>query len=141
MRRRQSFLLEILYDQKLLSVLGLLLLVLISVPLAKNITRRHKINSEIRELQKEVQNMESKNTDLQQLIKYLESDQFAEEQARLNMGLRKEGEEVAIVKTDGTEPEKGKEESNKQVFNIPGLSKSQSIKISTPQKWKNYFFK
>ncbi|KKQ59805.1 MAG: Septum formation initiator [Parcubacteria group bacterium GW2011_GWE2_38_18] len=141
-KNKNNFFLSFLFKQSVLTVIGLVLLVAISIPLAKNLSRRYRINNEISQLDKEIQEIEKKNTDLQKLIKYLESDQFAEEQARMNLGLKKEGESVAIVKND---PSVKKEEEllqpEKQIFNIPGLEKSKPKPASNPEQWLRYFFK
>ncbi|KKR20423.1 MAG: Septum formation initiator [Parcubacteria group bacterium GW2011_GWE2_39_37] len=140
-KNKNNFFLSFLFKQSVLTIIGVVLLIAISIPLAKNLSRRYRINNEISQLDKEIQEIEKKNTDLQKLIKYLESDQFAEEQARLNLGLKKEGESVAIVKNDLSVKKGELIQSEKQIFNIPGLEKSKPKPISNPQQWLNYFFK
>lgn len=129
-KRPPSFINKILYNQKFLALLGLVLIFLISFPLAKNVSKRYKINQEIEEINEEIAEFESKNKDLKQLIIYLESDQFVEEQARLNLGLRKQGEEVTIIKDISSGLAKEIEENKLE----------NSRNFSNPEKWWNYFF-
>ncbi|MFA4834241.1 MAG: septum formation initiator family protein [Patescibacteria group bacterium] len=98
--KRGNFFTKIIYSQKFLALIGLGLVVLISFPLAKNVSKRYYLSREIKELDKEIAEFESKNKDLKQLITYLESEQFVEEKARLNLGLKKEGEKVVEIKDD-----------------------------------------
>ncbi|MDD4333086.1 MAG: septum formation initiator family protein [Patescibacteria group bacterium] len=113
--------------QKALGILGLAVIIFISIPLAKNITKRYTVNKELKELQKEISDLENRNKDFKGVISYLESDQFVEEQARLNLNLKKEGEKVIIIK----------EEALATSTNINSDEES----ISNFQCWINYFFK
>ncbi|MDD5290588.1 MAG: septum formation initiator family protein [Patescibacteria group bacterium] len=129
--KRESFFTKIIYSQKFLALIGFGLVVFISFPLAKNVSKRYHLNKEIRELDKEITEFESKNKDLKGLITYLESEQFVEEKARLNLGLKKEGEKVVEIKDD--------------VFatttaSLPAGSQSNPGIIFNLRRWWNYFF-
>ena len=80
--RRRNFFTKIIYNEKFLALIGLGLIILISFPLAKNVSKRYHLNKEIKELNKEITEFEAKNKDLKGLITYLESEQFVEEKAR-----------------------------------------------------------
>lgn len=139
--KRRVGLKNIIFNQKFLAFLGLVILVLISIPLGANISKRNKINKEIKELEQEIKQVENKNKDLEKLINYLESEQFVEEQARLNFGLKKEGEEVAVIKGDGNTQTSASGSIKKNIFKIPGLEKNKPAKPpSNPQRWWKYFF-
>ena len=77
--------------------LFLAVLILISIPLERNLAQRYQINQQISDLNAQIVSLQGNNKDLDKLLSYLQSDQFAEAQARLNMGLKKPGEEVVIV--------------------------------------------
>ena len=130
-RRRSSFINKILYNQKFLTFLGLVIIILISLPLARIVSQRYKIDQEIESLGLEISELENTNQDLNKLISYLDSDQFVEEQARLNLGLKKEGENVLIIK-DPTDFNKASGADDNDNLN--------SKNLSNPQKWFNYFF-
>ncbi|NCO79828.1 hypothetical protein CO116_03000 [Candidatus Falkowbacteria bacterium CG_4_9_14_3_um_filter_38_19] len=139
-RKRKNLFIKIFSSQKLLALLGLIIIILISLPLAKNVSRRYRINQEIKELEKEISALENKNLDFKELVSYLESDQFVEEQARLKLGLKKEGEAVAVISgpTTGESPAAA---TSSPIYNIPGLEKIQPAKpISNLERWWRYFF-
>lgn len=121
----------------LYAIIGFILIVAISVPLAEKLSKRYKINKEIQDLEKEIALMESRNNDFSGLISYLESDQFINEQARIKLNYKQPGEDVVIIKnntaastTDSTDSinyltiEDSKPELNNNFF-----------------KWFDYFFK
>lgn len=135
---------KIIASPKTFMVLALIVFIALIFPLSKNIGRRYRINQEIKGLEQEIKDTENKNTELQKLIEYLNSDQFVEEQARLNLGLKKPGEEVVVVKGVAGSPQLASEDSEKDegVFNIPGLEKAREKEvINNPERWFYYFAK
>lgn len=126
-----------------LAVLAILILILI--PLFKNIGARYKINQEIKGLESEIANTQNKNNDLNKLITYLNSDQFVEQQARENLNMKKDGEQVVVVR-DNNKPETGEAmvrqaSADNSIFSVPGLEKAEArAEISNPRKWLNYFW-
>ena len=120
-----------------------MIIIAISYPLSKNISQQYKINDEIKDLQKEINNLESDNDDLSKLIKFLESDQFADRQARLNLNLKKEGEEVVVIKNmDETPNSSGSNPDNNGNISATGNLKNAQKKnqwFGNLYKWLNYF--
>jgi cell division protein FtsL len=130
-KENKNFISRILYSPKFFALVGLILIILISFPLARSVSKRYQIDKEISDLDKEIAEVETKNKDLKQLINYLESDQFVEEKARLNLGLKKEGENVVVIKGDPLVAS----------GSPSGDDKSRaSENFSNFQKWWNYFF-
>lgn len=122
-------------------LLGFALLILIGLPLSKNIKRQYNINNEIKELEQEISNLENQNLSLSELIDYIDSEQFTEKQARLNLNYKYDGEEVVVIK-------------NKNEINNEQNSKKQTIYSQDDDrkfyldfisgnylKWRDYFFK
>lgn len=137
----------LIFNTKTFFLVTLVIFVLLMIPLSKNVASRYRINQEIKGLEMEIANTQNKNQDLNKLITYLNSDQFVEQQARENLNLKKEGEEVVVLR--GLNEETGKEKqadtatplADKSVFSVPGLEKAQArTEISNPQKWFNYFW-
>ncbi|PIR12715.1 hypothetical protein COV49_04510 [Candidatus Falkowbacteria bacterium CG11_big_fil_rev_8_21_14_0_20_39_10] len=129
-KRYPSIFTRIIYNPKFLAFLGLLIIVLISIPLAKKVSKRYVIDEEIKGLETEIQELGEKNKDLKEFITYLESDQFLEEQARLNLNLKKPGEEVVVI-----------QENLDQGAEAENLALSEGKKNrSNPEKWLAYFF-
>lgn len=132
-RKKRQFLNDILLKPSTLSFFTLLIIIAISIPLFKNISKQYEINKEISSLQKEIEDFEGKNSELKKTFEYLESDQFASEQARKNLNYKKEGEEVVVIKTI---------EDNKNITPEEKYTKSyeNSSKPSNPILWWRYFF-
>jgi len=139
-RRKNNYFKKIFFNQKFLTLLGLAAIILISFPFAKNTLKQYRINKEISEFKKEIFDLQNKNVDLKNFVSYLESDQFAEEQARLNLGLKKPGEELTVIKQAGDNL--AGTSSGSSIFNIPGYEKGEpKAKQFNSKKWLNYFFK
>lgn len=133
-RRKNNWLNIIFYNPKVISVLGLAVIILLSFPLTENISKRNRIEDEVTQLKNEIETLESQNKNLDNLIGYLESDEFVEEQARLNLGLKKPGEKIVVIKDEGrVAGASDKKEEDRE--------NSLSDKKSNPKKWWNYFFK
>jgi cell division protein FtsB len=111
-----------------ISIILIIILGCIAGPFLNNYLKRKQIDTEIFDLQAEIGRMENGNKDLKKLLSYLESDQFAEAQARLNFGLKKPGEEVVVVKGD---------DNFKALISAGGDEKD----LSNPAKWLKYFLK
>lgn len=139
-RKKEKFFNKILFNQITVSVVGLMVIAIISIPLAKNVSKQYNINKEVNELEAEIGTLETKNKELDSLLGYLASDEFVEEQARLNLGLRKEGEEMIIVKDrDGVNIA---EDEKKLAYNIRGLNiKNKKKVIGNFSNWWNFFLK
>ena len=98
MRRQSIWLKNFLKSQLLLSVFLIVVLVFLSWPLAANLNKRSRLDREIEQLKAELARNQAQNNDFKKMIEYLDSDQFALEQAKLNLNLKKDGEKVVSIK-------------------------------------------
>ncbi|MFH0856652.1 MAG: septum formation initiator family protein [bacterium] len=106
-------------------LVGFLCVFLIS--LAKEAYRNYKINKEIKDLRNKIEVLENENMELSSLVNYLKTDNFAEKEARLKLGLKKEGEKVFnIEKLAGADH--------------PSLNILKSADESNIKKWQKLFF-
>jgi cell division protein FtsB len=137
--RNKNWLTRLLFHQVTLSVLGFLILFAISVPLARNVSQRYRISQEVKELEQEIGELGKKNSELKNLINYLQSDQFIEEQARLNLNYKKEGEKMVVIKEKNESTTS--EEVDANIFTGKNSDQFQTKSISNPQRWWRYFFK
>lgn len=134
----ESILKKSFWRSKILALSLLFLIILISYPLVKKINQQRALNKEIKALQAESENITNRNKDLRELINYLSGDSFAEKEARLNLNLKKPGEQVAVIKDNQITEETA---TTSSAFNIPGLDKTAApLVISNQRKWWNYFF-
>lgn len=139
-RRRKKFVNKILFNQITVAIIGFVVIVAISIPLARNVSKHYKINREVHELQGEIAALETKNDKLNDLIGYLNSDDFVDEQARINLGLRSEGEDLVIIKEKETKKTAINDSIKKSVYNIKGFDhEPQEKNKNNPQKWLGYF--
>ena len=122
-----------IYSPKMFALLGVVILFVISIPLARSLTQKYKVEGEINDIKAEINKLQSKNKNLDNLVKYLQSDQFLEEQARMNFDLKKKGEKVVVVKEEGKVA--GVSTSSAGVVNKDG-----SREKDNPEKWMSYFF-
>jgi cell division protein FtsB len=127
------------FSTKILAFLGFILIIAISYPLSKSISKHYKINQEIRGLEQEIKNMEEKNNSLNKLIKFIGSDEYVDKQARLNLNYKKEGEEVVVIKNKEEIQTEKKDNSLKSPENINDQENSNNN--SNISKWLKYFIK
>lgn len=111
----------------------IIVLVVLASAVGKEIVRKYQIQHEIAALQTEAQSLENTNQELQQLITYFESDAYAEEQARLKLGLQKPGESVVTVLGAETDV------PNTAVATADAASAA-GQSHSNPTRWWSYFF-
>ena len=135
-RNKKSALSKILFNSKVFALSGIIIFFLIIIPLTKKVSQQYDINQEIKDLKSEITTLNNKHANLKEFISYLESDQFVEEQARLQFGLKKDGEEVVAIKID-----KINQTQEQQNFSFNILNKEQNNNIiNNPQRWVEYFF-
>lgn len=136
--KKKYFSRNFLSNEKILTFFLLVIIILLSVPLYNNYHRRQKINREIGDLESEIKSAENKDTELQKLIKYLESDQFVEEQARLNLNMKKPGESVAVINET---PQAGGDNGSRQIISSNLIPAGASRSAGYATSWWHYFFK
>jgi cell division protein FtsB len=117
-------------------------LVLVVIALGYAFSRRawqqYQLRQGIAALTNERERITSKNRELQDVITYLSSPGFVEQEARLRMDLKKPGEQVLVIddsqKTTATA-------TAMPIFSVPGYEKAVPPAPRTnPQKWRDYFF-
>ena len=125
--------------QAILSIVGFLIIVLISIPLAKNVSKQYRVNKEIDSLRSEITDLGSKNSQLKDLISYMQSDQFVDEKARLNLNYKQPGESVVVVN------DKTSEQSDEKKFGSVNVDTSKDYQALSEnnnfKKWSKYFLK
>ena len=122
-----NFFYRLFSSQRFLAIVGLAFLLVILFPLAKTYSQKRLIEKEIEDVKSEISGYEQKNKELEDLIIYLQSNQSLEEQARLNLNLKKPGEQVIVI------------EDKKIDLDTPQATSTVSNK-SNLNKWWNYFF-
>lgn len=116
---------------RLFLIIGVAILVLFSVSLGKEVIRRYEVNKEIQTLEKEVAELEKQNTELADLIQYLNTNSFREKEARTKLGMAKAGEKVVVIPNVEVA-----EETAAELVGAPDNVEE----LSNPERWFAYFF-
>ncbi|MDP2812683.1 MAG: septum formation initiator family protein [bacterium] len=113
-----------IWNSNIFSFFLVILLILSFVKVSKEVILRYEINKEIKELETQLGELEDKNQKMEQLVAYLNTEEYVEKQARLKLNLSKPGE--------------------KQIF-LTGNESVDDLEVSgddSPNimKWYDYFF-
>lgn len=122
-----SYSLKKIFGWKIIIVLNLALVFLFGFNFAKEFIKNRQLNAEIKKLEALAKETEAKNLDILDLAKYLDTEQFLEEQARTKLGLKKPGEDALVVNIPQLDAPTGTEAKKK-------------LELSNAQKWWKYFF-
>jgi len=126
-RRDKKAILPDLIFSKFFLVFCIFLFLVILLGLAKGTIKNYKVDSEIENLQDEINNLERQNQELGQLIDYLKSDTFVEQEAKLKFGYKKSGETLVVI-------------PNQEIEEIKDTEEPISSELANPIKWWLYFF-
>ncbi|MFH1225670.1 MAG: septum formation initiator family protein [bacterium] len=129
---RNKFAVKALFSSKLFILAVLVLAILLGLALGRSFLKRYQVNQEIETLKTEIAKLETGNRDLNDLISYLQTDFFAEQEARLKLGLQKPGEKVVIIPSNEADIKPALAISEEGEYNEKALS--------NPRKWWLYFF-
>jgi len=129
--RRQSnqpFWQRFLMSQRFLAMVFLVMIVAIAFPLIRSVSQRKMIEQEIADMKKDNEAYRNKSQELKDMIDYLQSDISLEEQARLNLGLKKPNESVVVVNL-----EKSTDTASQVAL--------EDSRTTNWRRWLQYFFK
>lgn len=87
--------------------------------------QKRQVDSEITRLTEQSNKLNQDNGELSELIKYLDTPEYQEKEAREKLNLKRPGEEVVVLPEDS---EGGQ------------VASAQTESGSNPEKWFNYFF-
>lgn len=93
-----------LWTSNIFSILLIILLIASFVKVGKEIMLRWEIKKEIQTLQAQLDDLESRKSKMDKLISYLKTDEYIEQQARVELGFSKPGEkQINLVDKEPTE--------------------------------------
>ncbi len=113
---------------------GLLILILIGISLGKETYRKRQIQKEIEDLEAQINKLGQENGDMQNLISYLQSNDFTEKEAREKLNLQKNDEKMIVLQ---------KEVASKENQEADGAESTPTPKVDNSpnwQKWWKHFF-
>jgi cell division protein FtsB len=128
----------LIFSQTSFFILGILVIGMLAWPLFNNLFKQNELNKEVRDLEKEIEKLSGDNEKLSELLDFLGSDEFVEEQARLNLNYKKADEDVVVI-TSGEDAD-GLQNS-KNLNNSNNLASLGAVAGSNPGRWWQYFFR
>ena len=118
-----------------LAIFGcLVVIVLISVSIYKQVLKEKEIQKEIDKLKQEAESINRENFQIQDKISYFESKDYQEKEAKDKLNLQNPDEKVVMVKPSISEQAKPVPEEQP-------AAKTTATSIPNYLKWWNYFFK
>jgi len=131
-KRKKSIFTKIVVSNFILLV-SIFLIIFFSSNLIRDFINKRGLIQEVNRLKDEIDTMTQRNSELGQLIGYLESDDYLEEEARLKLNKKKPDEKIIIVK-----PIQENQSTTTLINNDQQISKENDNNLL---KWINYFFK
>lgn len=121
---------------KLLLLVTIPVLVLVLFKLGEVLVKSYETNRDISALKKTINDLEGSHRQLKEFNAFLESDFFAEKEARLKLGLQKKGE-IAVILPQSPSP-KGQVQNSVGVQQVE--SQTRLEQKNNPRLWWDYFF-
>lgn len=110
---------------------GLLALIVVGHAFTKNYIANREIDKEIQNIEDKINQLQTENIKFEELIKYFDSQAYAELKARSELSMQKPGEAVVVITNDSLAREK---------MVIDSKDDAEEKEISNPKKWFRYFF-
>jgi cell division protein FtsB len=126
-RRSKRHILPDLIFSKFFLIFCVFLFVAVLFFLAKGTIKNHQVNTEVADLEADIIQLTKQNQEFEQLINYLKTDSYIEQEAKLKMGYKKPGENLVIIP--------------QQEMKVAMQPEENINKLSNPAKWWFYFFK
>ena len=129
-KKKKKNIVEKIFSFKLFAIVGVFVIFFLGLNLGKEFYRKYQIQKEIDSLKGDISSLEKNNYKMSQLIEYYNTDEFKEAEIRKKLGVKKEGENVVVVReafADSNSDIIEKEIDNNK--NLPNY-----------RKWWNYFF-
>lgn len=111
-------------------VIASCLVIIFLVAIVRELVNGWKVRQQVQRLQRSVVAEQQHLAQLQDLIDYLASPTFQEREARLKLGLKKDGERVIVVSPA----------TNLNNQTVDGQTGQVTGPPTTPQRWWRYFF-
>jgi cell division protein FtsL len=96
MVKKEKLFLRRFFGSRLFLVIALVIVAFVAFGFARAYYQNYRVKQEIFSLQEQVRGLEHKKLESMEILKYVTSDQYAEEKARSELNLKKAGENVVI---------------------------------------------
>lgn len=88
--------------------------------------QKMQVDAEISKLEQQAAELSDSNQSLSELIKYMNTQEYKEKEAREKLNLKRPGEQVVVLPAQGEDKVLG--------------AQTETENLSNPKKWLNYFF-
>ncbi len=139
MRNRESFTPQSLFSSKYFFIILIICILIVLIQWVLLIPKSSNTYDEIKHARNEVQELESQQKKLQELNTFLQSDFFAEKEARTKLGMQKKDEHV-IVLDSNVAPKNEPLERGEKNFSQAADSGKISNEEKNSASWWQYFF-
>lgn len=119
---------------KIIIIPVLVVIVLILIALARETYKKNQIQAEIEGLKEKARQIDKANTEIQDKITYLESQDYQEKEAKDKFNLQDPDENVVVIKPSMAKKELVEEKKSESI-------RVEEETINIPIKWWQYFFK
>ena len=116
------------FTSRLFLIIAFVTAILVAVSYARAYYQDYAIRQEIARLESEVRRLEHKKLESFELLKYVSSDAFVEEKARVEFNMKKPGENVMVIA-----------EQEGMKYQEEAVSEPESSTLNNPTKWWYYF--
>jgi len=113
----------------------IIVLAIFGFNLVKQVMQKNSIEDEVNRLEQEIGKLEQNQNDLGNLLKYVQTDNFVEQEARDKLNLVKEGENLVVIPEVDADP--GEIAKTENSFNN---IKGNVLGDSNIKLWWKYFF-
>jgi len=120
-----------LITNKIFLVLGPVVLIFVGSVVFRQYQERRAVQREISELSGQAQTLQQKNSDLKNLLAYLQTSDYKQKAARQQLDLKRDGEVVYTFAA---------QDSGDASVSPGSAAAGGPTEISNPRKWWNYFF-
>ncbi|MBT4277828.1 septum formation initiator family protein [Candidatus Falkowbacteria bacterium] len=132
MKKKQNIFKKIFFSGWFFPIV-IILAMLLSMSFLRENNENKTTDYDLETLKKEIEGLEEDNKELGELIEYFNSNFFVEKEAREKLGLKKDGEKVAIVPENDL---KNYQNNN----NLITKKNNEQTKEFFPRFWWDYFF-
>jgi len=126
MKKQHHHIPQVLLSKGLFFIL-IVLLLFISVSMLRELKRKQSIQKDILALQQELVETDANNSRLENFIEYLQTDEYAELEAKKRLGMKKPGEEVLLI-------------TREDILSADESADDMTITKTNWKKWWDYFF-
>lgn len=128
------------FGKKWILVLNLLIFGFIGLSFGREALRDWEIDRDIAQLQKEAAALEAENLSLRELALAFQTESYLEREARLKLGLKKQGEELVVVQTPDHLWQEEQTRGIETELTVIDEAANPSEHLLNPTKWWLFFF-